>query len=223
MNRKSSLSQGRSKKRHGAGRPPAAEAADRLDRILDIAAELFLKQGYAGTSVGEIATLANASKQTLYSRYPTKKDLFTAVMRRRAEAGFQILSDVLHSEKPVAEALRSYAEILIFPLVDKDTLRLLRTIIGNAETIPEPAEAFWATGPTRVYELVSEMMQTRMERGELRKADPVEAMHLFLALCTGRFWSQGLLAIRPKATKIEVENYIDQIIRAFFAVYGPLH
>jgi TetR/AcrR family transcriptional regulator, mexJK operon transcriptional repressor len=210
-------------KRHGVGRPSAAEAAVRIEKLLDVAARLFLEKGYEGTSVGEIARRANASKETLYSRYPTKKDLFTAVMQRRAEEGFQILTDVVHSSKPVDDALRSYARILIFPLVDKETLRLLRAIIGNAETLPEPAEAFWATGPTRVYEIVSEMIQSRMARGDLRKADPVQAMHFFVASCTGRFWSQGLLAVQPKVTKAEVNAYIEQVIQAFLAIYAPGH
>ena len=141
----------------------------------------------------------------------------------RAEAGFQILTEVVHSSKPVDEALRSYARILIFPLLDKETLGLLRAIIGNAETLPEPAEAFWATGPTRVYQLVSEMIRSRMARGELQEADPVEAMHFFVASCTGRFWSQGLLAVQPKVTKAQVNAYVDQVIQAFLAVYAPRH
>ena len=204
-----------------SGRPAAAEAARRHEALLDLAGQVFLEKGYQGASVGEIAARASASKETIYSRYPTKKDLFIAVMRRRAEAGFQILSDFLHSNKPIGGALRSYAEILIFPLVDNETLRLLRAIIGNAETLPEPAEAFWATGPTRVYQMVAEMMQVRMESGELRKADPAQAMHLFVALCTGRFWSQGLLAIRPGVTKAEIKRYIDDVVRAFLAIYAP--
>jgi len=209
------------RKRRGAGRPSAEEASDRIENLLDVAAELFLENGYEGASVGEIATRANASKQTLYSRYSTKKDLFTAVMRRRAEAGFEILTDILHSDKPIEEALRTYAEILIFSLIDKETLRFLRTIIGNAETIPEPAEAFWTTGPIRVHQMVTEMIQTRMEKGELRRADPVEAMHIFIALCTGRYWSPGLLGVGRKPVKAEIQEYIETIIRAFLVIYGP--
>lgn len=45
-----------------------------------MAASLFVEHGYAGTSVDQIARKAAASKQTLYRRYPSKEELFKAVI-----------------------------------------------------------------------------------------------------------------------------------------------
>jgi hypothetical protein len=33
------------------------------------------------------------------------------------------------------------------------------------------------------------------------QGDAVEAAHAFIAMCTGRFWSQGLFGVRPPVTK----------------------
>ena len=67
--------------------PPSAQEAElRLERLLDIATEVFMERGYDG-SVDEIAKRARASKQTLYSRYPPKASLFKAVMQRKSQGG----------------------------------------------------------------------------------------------------------------------------------------
>ena len=77
------------------GRPTAIAAAGRIEHLLDVAAEVFIENGYEGASVGEIARRANASKQTLYSRYPTKAELFLAVMSGRCERCFARISGIL--------------------------------------------------------------------------------------------------------------------------------
>lgn len=220
MDRRSSRSRGG--KGHRAGRPSTAETAARIERLLDVAAETFLEMGYEGASVEEIARRANSSKQTLYSRYPSKADLFCAVIRRRSEAAFQVLADVTHSNEPVDKVLSRYAAILIFPLLDKAALRLLRVVIASAEAFPEVARGFWEVGPTRVHRILADFLRERMTRGELRRGDPMEAAYLFTALCTGRFWSQGLMGIRPGPSRSEVEAYTERLVRGFLGLYsGP--
>jgi AcrR family transcriptional regulator len=68
--------------RSGPGRL-SAEAAEALpDRLLDAALSLFSTQGYAGTSMDEIARKAGASTKTLYSRYDNKAELLKNVVIR---------------------------------------------------------------------------------------------------------------------------------------------
>jgi len=75
---------GKAKKtaRTGPGRLSAEDAAALPDRLLDAALELFSAQGYAGTSMDEIAKRAGASTKTLYSRYAGKAELLQAVIAR---------------------------------------------------------------------------------------------------------------------------------------------
>jgi AcrR family transcriptional regulator len=53
-----------------------------ISRILDAAAKVFLKRGFEGASVDEIADVARAGKPTIYARFPGKEALFAAVMAR---------------------------------------------------------------------------------------------------------------------------------------------
>jgi TetR/AcrR family transcriptional regulator, mexJK operon transcriptional repressor len=208
-------------KRPSPGRPPATEAAERLEKILDIAAEVFLEKGYEHTSVSEIVRRACASKRTLYSRFPTKADLFSAVMQRRSEAGINVLADIVRSNGPVDQVLGIYADILILPLVEKEKLRLVRAVIVSAESFPEVAHAFWEVGPARVHQILGEFLKERMAIGELRQDDPMRAAQLFISLCTGRFWAHSLMCIRPRITKAETQAHRDLVVQCFLGFYRP--
>ncbi|HET6307753.1 MAG TPA: helix-turn-helix domain-containing protein, partial [Rhodopila sp.] len=63
------------------GRPSREQAALLGDRILDVATELFLAEGYGATSIEAVAQRARISKRTFYHRFPDKAALFDAVLR----------------------------------------------------------------------------------------------------------------------------------------------
>ena len=178
-----------SPRRHSVGRPVAAESARRAEDLLEVAAQVFSERGYESATVGEITRRAHASKQTLYSRFPTKADLFTAVMKRRSEAGFARVTTLVQSPEPIDRVLGDYAIELFLPFVNQDVLRLLRTIISASEMFPDVGRAFWRIGPERAHEMLVDLLRDRMAKGELRQDDPGEAAHLFLAMCSGRYWS----------------------------------
>ena len=68
--------------RRPRGRPSAKAAAEIDRQILDVALELFLRHGFGQTSMAMIIRTAGISKTTLYSRYPSKADLFRAIVWR---------------------------------------------------------------------------------------------------------------------------------------------
>src|ERR1035438_1238209 len=68
------------------GRPPLDEPERR--RILDATTAVFLEKGFQRASTAVIARRARSSKQTLYALFPTKADLFAAVMSAHTEQLF---------------------------------------------------------------------------------------------------------------------------------------
>jgi TetR/AcrR family transcriptional regulator, mexJK operon transcriptional repressor len=210
-------------KRRSAGRPAADEAERRIESLLDVAARVFIENGYEGTTLEKIARRANASKQTLYSRYPSKSDLFTAMMNRICQAGFSRIADIFRPDRPLDEALKSYAWELIQPLVDKEMVRLNRTIICAAERFPDVGKMFWNMGPERAHNVMAEFVRDRITKGELRKGDPDELADLFLAMCSGRFWAQGLFGFQQRFARSEIDHYIDQVVQTFLSVSRPMN
>src|ERR1700745_3287492 len=72
-------------KRPGQGRPPQDLAGGVNARVLEAAQRVFLKKGYQGASLDEIAEVAPASKPTIYAHFPGKEALFEAVVARVLE------------------------------------------------------------------------------------------------------------------------------------------
>lgn len=89
----------------------AAEPAGRRDRhrqatrtrILDAALALFLEQGYAATSVDEIAERADVARRTLFNHFVRKQDLLAAwAGERRARLSEMLAEDSAHDRTAAA-------------------------------------------------------------------------------------------------------------------------
>jgi AcrR family transcriptional regulator len=61
-------------------------AAQRRERILDVASRLFAKDGYAGASIDRIASAAGVSPPVIYDHFPSKKDLYMELLRLHSAA-----------------------------------------------------------------------------------------------------------------------------------------
>ena len=49
--------------------------------IKDAAFRQFARKGYAETSMGDISSIINLKKQSLYSHFESKSEIFTEVLR----------------------------------------------------------------------------------------------------------------------------------------------
>ncbi|KUH94935.1 hypothetical protein AU187_15065 [Mycobacterium sp. IS-1556] len=68
--------------RRRIGRPPASDAEPTGERILAAALRLFAEQGFAGTSVRQIAAAVGVTDAALYSHFPSKQ----AILNRLIES-----------------------------------------------------------------------------------------------------------------------------------------
>jgi AcrR family transcriptional regulator len=93
-----------------SGRPTSASVAD-LDRtLIRVARQFFVAKGYGATSITEIASAARAFKGTLYARFPTKADLFRAILDEQVRQTEVELRRVGPKPKTLQAMLRIFAE-----------------------------------------------------------------------------------------------------------------
>ncbi|GHG75922.1 TetR family transcriptional regulator [Streptomyces griseocarneus] len=90
-------------KRKGSGKTKRMPREVRERQMLDAAVEVFARRGYNAASMDEIAELAGASKPLVYLYLNSKEDLFSACIRREAEA---LLAAVRGATEPDAPADR---------------------------------------------------------------------------------------------------------------------
>jgi AcrR family transcriptional regulator len=114
------------------------------ERILDAAVELFGRQGYSRTSVGEIEAAAGLVPRSgaLYKHFASKRALLEAAVTRRArvadEAGVQV--DTVSTGDVRAEV--ELAGRLSLRIVADDQA-LLRIVMREGDTFPELRDAFY--------------------------------------------------------------------------------
>jgi AcrR family transcriptional regulator len=80
-----------------------------IEKIRNAAMELFMKQGYHATSIGEIANYANISKGLLYNYFKGKEELLATMVEARISELVQVMNAAIDLKTPV-EQLRYIVE-----------------------------------------------------------------------------------------------------------------
>ena len=81
-------------------------AEKRREQLLDCAATLFAKSGYARSTTAELARCAGVTEPIIYRHFASKKDLFVALIERTAARTLQHWQDRLADADEPAERLR---------------------------------------------------------------------------------------------------------------------
>src|SRR5690606_15570018 len=95
-------------KQSGRGRPPAASR----DMLQDAAFELFLENGYAGTTVEQIAQRAGGSRNTFFTYFGAKGDVFWVELDEAAASFDTRLASVAADAAPLPALLDAVLEVV---------------------------------------------------------------------------------------------------------------
>jgi AcrR family transcriptional regulator len=196
--------------------PKSVRGRARRERILKAATELFLENGYGETSMDAIVERSGGSKATLYSYFPSKEDLFRAV----------IDAIVLHREEPALEpsgdiraALVGFALQRMAVVFSSQHCALLRLIVGERERFPDIARMYYERGPRRSKELLADYMATLRSRNLLAIDDAAESAELLVGMLFFEWYlTQLYLAEGPPSEKemqARTERVVDRFIEAF--------
>src|SRR5438128_11479502 len=81
----------------------------RPGELLDAALDLFVEKGFAATRAEEVAARAGVSKGTLFLYFPSKEELFKAVVRENISGRFGEWNDEFEAfEGSTADMLRHF-------------------------------------------------------------------------------------------------------------------
>jgi AcrR family transcriptional regulator len=150
-------------------------------RLLEAAAAEFAVAGVDGANVNRISLNAGLAKGTVYNYFPSKHDLFLAVVE---EASLQAASggEALDGDAPTAERLRAIlASDVEWVRAHEDFARVLvrEALAGDPR---HQAEIVAAAAP--FVDRVSEIIAAGIERAEIRAdLDVGQLALLFSGLC----------------------------------------
>ncbi|MCP1242942.1 TetR/AcrR family transcriptional regulator [Acetobacter lambici] len=198
--------------RRHAGRPDT-KMSEELDRlILQTASQLFAEQGYAATSMEQIAASAQVGKQTIYRRHASKEALFMTVM---TDLGQSFLSAAAPAAATVSAdpllALRQTMRRLLDLVLSPPTIALSRTFVAEGWRFPDLVEHAGVHIFDPLERLTHDLLVAVEAAGLLNGAyDLVETSRALSALLLGGPHQHVLFGRNAFATKAARDHYLDQ-------------
>lgn len=197
-----------------AGRP--SDAVKR-EAIIAAASDRFMHDGFAATSIEQVAADAGVSKVTIYNQFGDKRGLFTAAVERECEKmrGYFTIEEI--PSGTIEERLTTLGEAIFAFLSRPEMMQFERRIAAETERDPAVGQAFLEAGPWRMKAGFSAWLAHACARGELSIADPDLAAEQFVSMAKG----MGDLERRFGAKPSEIENNerIAGAVRVFLAAY----
>jgi AcrR family transcriptional regulator len=155
-------------------------SAEKTAAILAGAMQIFLTQGYVGTTMDRVASAAGVSKPTLYSHFHDKEGLFNALTAQWVQNTQWTTSpqDLLKSQEPPAVVLRQLAnDILDSCIHNPEKMTFIRLILGESGRFPELGRIFVQHMDRPMLDAITEYLTACPA---IDAADPAAAAHLFM-------------------------------------------
>jgi AcrR family transcriptional regulator len=151
----------------------------RPGEIVAAALASFAERGFAATRLEDVAAAAGISKGTIYLYFPTKEDLFRAVVRHA------VLPNVAAAETDISGYSGASADILrmmaqrFLRLLDTDLTAIPKLVLAESGNFPAIAQFYADTVLRRAFRLIEGVLTRGIERGEFRKVDVHNTLPLF--------------------------------------------
>lgn len=188
-------------------------------QILDAATVLFTEQGYSSTSMDLIARNAQVSKQTVYSHFGNKDELFAASIKQKCDS-YHMTEISIDSTSEPSEILFVLAKRFLAMLTSKEALAIHKTCAYESKSYPQLSELFYQEGPERVVNEVAQLMSKFHSNQQLNIPEPKFAALQFLNLAKGECWMRVEFNTKKQISEAEIDNYLKSTIAMFIRGYS---
>lgn len=187
--------------------------------ILKAAGRLFLKHGYAKTSMDAVAREAGVTKQTVYTHFKSKEGLFlemVAAMCKKHTPSEAILSD---EHKPINVLLYQVGKGFLELISSREGLGTTCLVMSEAAHRPRLAQMFYDTGPGRMQDIIASLLQKQQAKGVIEIGDSKAAAAYFYAMLKGPYQLRMALRLKPQPTKKELDTHVQETVKRFLKMY----
>ena len=201
--------------------PSLGKSERRRQAILDVAKALFLAQGYAATSMSEIAARLGGSKGTLYNYFRSKEELFAAFMIDTCQIGANAVFDPIVPPGPdLRAALVELGVNFLTFLLQPDTLAVHRLVVAECGRFPELGRIFYETGPKRGQENLAAFFAPLIAQGRLKAGDPLEVGHWFKDILLGDVYNRTLWGVLGPMSPEDMRRHVGRAVDVFLRAFG---
>ncbi|UTW12553.1 TetR/AcrR family transcriptional regulator [Marinobacterium rhizophilum] len=198
---------------------PRTKSEEKRILILNAAVNLFTEQGFSTTSMDQIARQAGVSKQTVYSHFGNKEDLFVDAVGCKC-ASHDLTAAMFEPADDTPAQLLNIAENFSSLLLSRESIQVSRICISEAESYPELSRLFFEAGPERVIGLMTQLLDRLDRAGRLQIPEPRFAAVQFLKMVQGEQRMRLELNAGGLLSDAEHQRYVENCVQMFLRAYA---
>ena len=187
--------------------------------VIAAATEEFLSRGFLGTSMDRVAEAANVSKRTVYDHFPSKDELFQAMIDEILERVDKMATHEYSADKPLDKQLLAIGNTFAKTITDKDFMKLSRVVVARFIQSPE-----WAHNTLKAHARLRRDMIAFLKAGKkdgrLTVRDTDRAASQFCGLIKElAFWPELMAGQKPVTTR-ELNLAVKEAVAIFLNHYA---
>lgn len=169
-----------------------------------------------------IAAALGGSKGTLWNHFPSKAELFAAVLDRVATLYRARLSQILDPDAELAPTLRRACRSVVEKMTSPEAIALHRLIISESGRFPELSTIFFDLAPKNTRILLADFLDSAMSRGQLRRADTLEAARVIIAIAMSGTHHRLLMGELARTSPSQIDADANLAVDIFLRAYAPV-
>ena len=194
--------------------------AERPQEILEAAFVEFSRNGYATTTLDQIAEGAGVTKGTIYVYFENKEHLFISMVRELVKATFDTVQDMFaRHEGSTADLLReSFRYIYQHIVEDRRRREVARMLIAEAPRFPALADRYREEVHRPCLGLLNELIQRGIDRGEIRPSAITACPQVIIApIAQVDLWIMMYDDRQPLDLKAYFDAHVELVLKGLFA------
>ncbi|MHA7887561.1 TetR/AcrR family transcriptional regulator [Roseicyclus sp.] len=199
--------------------PAQIKKGRKFDQVIEGARTVFMREGYEGASVDEIARDAGVSKATLYSYFPDKQHLFLAVLQSECAQQSEVEFLEEGSDLSVEETLHVICKTLMTFILSDFGQDMFRVCVAEAQRFPELGRTFYDSGPKKWGRKIAVYLDSPRARAALDIEDTALAADQLAQLCRADLMLKVLFGIEKDPAEAEIDRNAAEAVKTFLARY----
>jgi len=199
------------------GRPKDLE---KRARILEAAKALFLKMGYHGSSMNQIAKDAGVTKLTVYNHFQDKQSLFTCAIQETCAECISEQHFCLTSHSQFQTVFFDACECALKMIYLPEALKLEHVLLELAAEKSPLAQHFFEASHQPLFNALCDFFTQAASLKFIRHDNPLKQTELILSLLLGIRHHQVLLGISHIPSAPEILDIVQDAIEIFMLKYA---
>jgi AcrR family transcriptional regulator len=196
---------------------------DRAERkrsdVLTAARRRFMVEGYASTGMEAVARDAQISTATLYAHFPSKADLFQAVVEEAGREFSARLEEAVGYDGDSAQQLRKFTLAYASFMGDPFVKSLFRLVAAERRRFDGVARAFYDQARDLIGARLIDLLERMEAEGALKLDKPSWAAGQLMGMIDHPVFVDPLLTDRDGPAR-PLEQICDQALSTFLARYA---